>query len=75
MDIQHMRVTAMPHDWGYKVYKLTPCDRPGLTTHTKLKELLREPREPFRHMAPSAPSKGPLVLYVAAIMAPQRGLD
>ncbi len=31
---------------------------------------MREPGEPFRHMAASAPSKAPVVLCVAAIMAP-----
>ncbi len=36
----------------------------------ELKELLGEPGELFGHMAPSAPSKAPVVLYVAAIMAP-----
>ncbi len=35
-------------------------------THTKLKELLREPGVPFRHMAPSAPSTAPLGLCVCS---------
>ena len=34
------------------------------STQIELKELLREPGEPFRHMAPSAPSTAPLGLYV-----------
>ncbi len=33
-------------------------------SHAKLRELLREPGEPFRHMAPSVPSTAPLVLFV-----------
>ena len=35
-------------------------------THTKLRGLLREPEEPFRHMAPSAPLKAPFGLYVCS---------
>ncbi len=44
-------------------------------SHAKLKELLGEPGELFRHMAPSAPSNAPLVLYVAAIMAPSGAIQ
>ncbi len=33
-------------------------------SHTKLRDLLREPGEPFRHMAPSTPSTAPLGLSV-----------
>ena len=37
-----------------------------VTAHTKLRELLREPEEPFRHMAPSAPLTAPLGLCVCS---------
>ena len=37
-------------------------------SHTKLRELLREPREPYAWIAPLAPSKAPLVLCVCSLL-------
>ena len=65
-----------PHTENVKFYVLQhfqiifSCGPWVKVTQIELKELLREPVEPFRHMAPSAPSKAPLVLCVTTIMAP-----
>ncbi len=43
-----------------------PGSKNLISTHIKLKEPLREPGEPFRHMAPSAPSPAPLGLCMCS---------